>query len=289
VKSCTYLGLEEDRETVAGFPSTRNLCYRPTPPCTVAEDHQRDYCLACEHVSCSAFTREPSNEHPTLWTTPRLPFLSRYRTSRSVWVLILATSLLVFFIPIGSHLVKFPALAPQVGKVFLPIFAPSPTPSQPPPSPTALPKPAATPTLPATPSLTPRPTLTPSPTAVPGFALETPALENPRLVLHKVVAGEGFTIIAAIYKTSEAAIRQINIYSSGPLWLGSVIVLPLDQTNIDSLPVFEVYQITKDNLTLESLAQEHNLSLELLCKYNQAHPGDILPVGRWLLLPLGPP
>ncbi len=295
MKSCTYLGMEEDRDTVAGFPSVRNRCYRPAPPCAVAQDHQRDYCLSGEHVNCAAFNQPPATGMPAIWSVAKMPYLTQPRRRQPAWLLILVTCLIVLAISLLSPLLNLPALAPNLGQFFPATLAPLPshTPPaafQPPPVPTATPTPPAspTPTASPTPSPTPSPTYTPGPTVVPGFALETPALQEPRLMLHKVRPGEGFTMLAAFYNIREAAIRQINTYPSGPLWLDSVVVVPLDDINLDNLPVFEVYQVTQDDLTLAALAEQRSLSLELLCKYNQALPGDILPAGRWLLLPLGP-
>lgn len=298
MKSCTYLGLEEDRDTVAGFPSIRNRCHRPAPPCAVAQDHQRDYCLSAEYVSCAAFNQPPTAGLPAIWSANnKMPYLTQPRRRRSTWLWILITCLLVLAIILLSPLVGLPVLAPSLGQFFPATLAPLPShtppaPFLPPPVPTApptLPAASPTPTASPAPTQTPSPTFTPGPTVVPGFALETPALQNPRLMLHKVRPGEGFTMLAAFYNIAEAAIRQINTYPSGPLWLDSVVVVPLDDINLDSLPVFQIYQVAQDDLTLAALAEQRNLSLDLLCQFNQAQPGTLLPAGRWLLLPLGPP
>jgi len=56
-KTCPYLGLPNDAETMAAFPSHKNYCHHADPVEAVNMDHQLIYCLQPEHNHCQVLRR----------------------------------------------------------------------------------------------------------------------------------------------------------------------------------------------------------------------------------------
>jgi LysM repeat protein len=56
-KTCPYLGLLNDAETMAAFPSHKNYCHHADPVEAVNMDHQLIYCLQPEHKHCQVLRK----------------------------------------------------------------------------------------------------------------------------------------------------------------------------------------------------------------------------------------
>jgi LysM repeat protein len=157
---------------------------------------------------------------------------------------------------------------------------------------TALPhavQPQSTLTLEITNTLSLSPTLsetaTPiSITSVP-LSLETPSGATPQLMIHRIMKGDSLALLAERFGTSVAAIRSVNYFLPVPLWEGVLIVVPLNTTDVSTLPAFEPYQVKDRLMTLKNTAFALNTTLELLSRYNQLDPNAIIPVDSWLLIP----
>jgi hypothetical protein len=52
---CSYLGLEDDPETVVAFPSPRNRCYRREKIQQINVTHQSNYCMQSVYSTCPIF------------------------------------------------------------------------------------------------------------------------------------------------------------------------------------------------------------------------------------------
>jgi hypothetical protein len=55
LKSCHFLGLDDDPKTKLDFPSKGNMCYRPKHLASIDPTHQKDYCLSGMHANCPIY------------------------------------------------------------------------------------------------------------------------------------------------------------------------------------------------------------------------------------------
>ncbi|MGH2633440.1 MAG: LysM peptidoglycan-binding domain-containing protein [Tepidiformaceae bacterium] len=55
---CPYLGLADDADSHATFPTEAHRCYRLPNPTRIASTHQDTYCLAENHVNCPVYLGE---------------------------------------------------------------------------------------------------------------------------------------------------------------------------------------------------------------------------------------
>ena len=285
MKNCTYLGLVDDNETAAGFPSERNLCYRKKKPIIISFDHQIEYCLTTCQDGCPYFQEKElssraANQNSFKWIA---------------WVLL--AMLLLTGIMIYSQSYRKNNLASGYSEILSRINLPSPsveiisvaiTTKYPKTTATAgIIEKSSTPICNGncqTPSPTVSiPTLTPEPVKV--YALDTIIEGSPEILIHRMEEGEGLTKLAELHQTSAESIQRINYHLPIPAWVGWVIVIPLNTVEVSSLPAFETYQVEGSRLTLRLLAQLRDLNLEDLSRYNQVGPDDLLPMDGWLLIP----
>ncbi len=64
-----------------------------------------------------------------------------------------------------------------------------------------------------------------------------------------------------------------------------VIVIPVNTTDVSTLPAFSVFEVTEDNLLIETVAMGLNVNIVDLCKYNHLPEGYVLTKGELLLIP----
>jgi hypothetical protein len=285
LNNCPFLGLEDDPQTLIGFSSDRNFCYRTEKPTPVLLDHQQKYCLTKKYPGCPVFQ---DISHLTLPIEVRQHNQPepKWSISRGVWV-----ALAVFFLagilamswfsrpglfalgqPVSTQTIM-PENTMLVVETALPIVV----------------QPQPTPTLETTSTLSPFPTPTEAPTLIPvtsvPLALETPSGSTPQLLIHRIVPGDSLALLAERFGTSVAAIRSVNYFLPVPLWEGVLVVVPLDTTDVSALPAFEPYQVKDRSLTLKETAFALNASAESVSRYNQMDPNTILPIGSWLFIP----
>jgi hypothetical protein len=55
---CPYLGLADDSDSHATYPTEAHRCYRLENPTRIATGHQETYCLGANHVTCPVFRGE---------------------------------------------------------------------------------------------------------------------------------------------------------------------------------------------------------------------------------------
>ena len=55
---CSYLGLADDADSHATYPTEAHRCYRLPNPTRIAANHQESFCLGAEHVNCPVFQGE---------------------------------------------------------------------------------------------------------------------------------------------------------------------------------------------------------------------------------------
>jgi len=155
------------------------------------------------------------------------------------------------------------------------------TPSQ---TPTVSPFPSKTWT--ASPTRTPTRTMTSSPTTkLSAHRLDVPIGSDYKFLIHKVFAGENLTQLADKYNTSVDAILKVNFTLNTPLWVDALVIIPVGNTYVDSFPVFDAYQVTRPDESIEALAQELGVSASDVKYFNDLKTGESLQIGDWLLMP----
>ncbi|MCC7364173.1 MAG: LysM peptidoglycan-binding domain-containing protein [Dehalococcoidia bacterium] len=55
---CPYLGLADDADSHATYPTEAHRCYRLDNPTRIATGHQESYCLGANHVACPVYRGE---------------------------------------------------------------------------------------------------------------------------------------------------------------------------------------------------------------------------------------
>lgn len=287
MNNCPFLGLDEDPQTLIGFSSDRNYCYRTEKPTSIPVLHQQKYCLTKTHPHCPVY-QDLSHLTLPIEIASRSQPVRKRSIPRGVWVtgtvLILAGSLALGWLAFGQP--ASPVAAVPVNTLPLTATA-SPLPTRP--------KPISvfknTSTLSPSPTPSETPTVTPTPTQMTTLplGLETPSVGTPQLLIHQIGPGDSLNQLAEKHGTSVEAIRRVNYFLPVPLWQGLMIVIPLKTTEVSALPAFQPFQVVDGALRMEDLAWALNTSPELVSRYNQVDPKAVLPVGSWLLIPLSTP
>jgi hypothetical protein len=114
--------------------------------------------------------------------------------------------------------------------------------------------------------------------------LETPIGVEYKLVIHRVVAGESIMSIASQYWTTVEAIHAVNYSIPNPLLIGTLIIIPINQTDVHGLPAFGVYEV-KTDISVRALAQQLSIDPALLELYNGLGNSESLSSGDWVLVP----
>ena len=119
----------------------------------------------------------------------------------------------------------------------------------------------------------------------PVLALDTPIGRDQKFIIHRVIEGESLQYLADRYNTSPQAIMTVNDDIISPLWVGWIVVIPMNTTDVDGLPSFSAYQIDNEGITLERIAAQLDVSAEQLSLYNYIEEEHILHKGEWLIIP----
>jgi len=274
---CPFLGFCDDRDTALSYPSKFNCCYKSKPVVPVSFYHQRTSCLSKDYFSCPVYKSDsiiplpkeivgkfPKTEKSRLWLTLIIVIMV------GLAGVILCALFGIFNLPGVPVFYGQASITPITTSDILPVETN-----------TVIP-----PTLTFTQALTPIVTDTPvAPTAIAPHFLETPFGEIPELVLHLVQEGEGFILLANTYNTSAEAIQAINYEMGNSLFANRVIVIPVNTTDVSTLPAFTVFEVTEDNLFIETVAMGLNVDIVELCKYNHLPERYVLTKGEWLLIP----
>lgn len=278
-RTCPSLGLLDDADTLLDFPSVWNYCHRARPVVPPNIKHQGEFCLSENYHHCPVFLRQqaaPLSEHlrAPLNRTNRIRGFSR---KNSIVALISLSIILLLgwaiinqksFLPV---VVNTPSAVPIIN---IPIAASA-----------SLPKETITATFTQTHTMTVTP---PSGSATGLFSkrqLDMPVGTDYKFVLHRVREGENLDQYAAQYNTSIEAIILINYNLKTPVWVDTVVVIPVDLMDVASLPAFEVYEVPQAGMSLEALAQELDVDLADLKYYNALSNTESLLSGDWLLIP----
>jgi hypothetical protein len=274
---CPFLGFCDDRDTALSYPSQYNCCYKAKPVISVSMVHQRRYCLGKDYITCPVIKAESIAPLPQE-IAGKFPRPGRMK----IWIALLGV---IGILLIGSIVM---GLIGAVNIPGIPILMARVTRTQTPnswvmPSATiTISQPVETLTEIALPTNTDTPIV---PTVTAPHFLETPIGTDPVLVLHNVVEGESFFLLANNHNTSPGAIQAINFEMENTLYADQVIAIPVNTTEVSALPAFDVFEVTDDHLLIETVAMGLNVDIIELCKYNHLSEGYVLTKGEWLLIP----
>ncbi len=275
-KLCPFLGLDDDRETALSYPSIHNCCYHVKPASPVNLIQQRQYCLSNKYNTCPVYSNENVTRLPEGWGNHKI--LPIKLKPWMVWALVIFAILLIVLVSYLLGWFKKPA-------VTLPtLFTTTPT--------TSIVEPYITkqPTIVLF-TETPAPTITEVPTKpieIAPHMLETPFRNSPQLLVHRVQEGEGFILLAEKYLTSVDAIKAINYAITDSLLYNQILVIPLNTTDITSLPSFSVYQEQEGGVTIEELANRMQIDAASFSSYNELPLSYLVSQGEMLLIPHQP-
>ncbi len=293
--ACPYLGQQEDPSTSLAFPSAWNYCHKAKQPESVSADHQRAFCLTVNFISCPVYEQKEAI---------RLPHDLRgggpagfFQSNAVRWALAISIlALLAVFLIVRNERFGNMLSIPKNPQAAVTTSQPTSTIM------TLGPQPFAglpllfletTPTFsipeltePPLASLTPEPpTATPSPMPPHcGTALEAIVNGEQQFFVHKIRGGESLNTFADRYQTSLAAIQAVNYRLPVPLRENWVVAIPMDFTNVDGLPTFEVEQISQSDMTLDDMAYKLGTDPSLLARFNGLDP-SCTDFNGWFLVP----
>lgn len=290
---CPFLGLQDDSETALSFSSPWNRCYHVRPAASVRPEQQRLYCLTAGHTKCEEYHRGPGSPLPPNLSDSQ--YRSRFgkKTKAGFWAILAIIIILIawqvlshgfFGLGGGGHTrANLPALIQGTNKLSGPLDPTQLEETLVPADWTFTPLPSM-----AVETMTPTITLTITPTFTPTLelphTLETPIGITTKFVIHRIARGESLVYLAEQYGTTVEAIRSVNYFLPTPIWVGYLVIIPVDQTDVGGLPAFEAYQVT-GNISVEDLARQLLVDPAILENYNGLQDAQIVTVGEWILVP----
>jgi hypothetical protein len=140
-----------------------------------------------------------------------------------------------------------------------------------------------TPTI-ATSTPIPKSTSAPTPQHYPR-ELDSPIGNQFHFIIHQIKNGDSLNYYAARYKTSLEAIIRINYSLLIPLWVGSFIVIPVDLTEVVSMPYFQPFRLMTGAMTVAALAQELGTDFQKFIYFNDFDPDEVVMTRDWILVP----
>ena len=274
---CPFLGFRDDQDTALSYPSQYNCCYKAKPVVPVSMYHQRSFCLSKDYVACPVLKAEIVAPLPQklVGKFARPGNMKPWIALAGVIGILLIGSIVMGLIGV-VNIPGIPILMTRVTRTQAQNSWVMPSVTD------TISQPTATLTQEASVIGTDTPV---APTAVLPHLLETPIGTAPVLVLHNVVEGESFILLANTYNTSAEAIKSINYAMENTLFADRVIVIPVNTTDVSTLPAFSVFEVNEDNLFIETVAMGFNVDIVDLRNYNHLPEGYVLTKGEWLLIP----
>ncbi len=309
---CPFLGLESDADSSQAFASNLNYCHHTNPIGAVTIGHQTEFCLSRKHRECPVFLRKEAGSLPRHLRTASRTKKTRRISPGSIIASIITLILIFmlgwqFFAQTKSSPVKTESPAYNAPSLSTETFTPIPSIT------TATPLP---PTAISTPTLhipffgsvtvTSSLTLTPSVTAtqfVSRHQLDVEIGTDRKFIIHRLAKGESLDPHVLQYNTSIEAVKAINydLYLTNPVRRDTLIVFPLNFTNVSGLHVLDVYQVleVRYNVNSELGINFRGINYEDLVLYLRDHidlgdfkyyngitePGDRPLIGDYFLIP----
>jgi len=299
-KTCPHLGLSHDPKSLMDYPCAQNICYQTNPPESPGEAHQKKHCLQPSYKACPLFSETSLKPMPKeIANTTRH---HRFHFNIFPW-----TMGVLFLILTGAFYYNWPLIEPN-------LIVPSLVPTGEPPDvaviipvtgssiteePTVEMNLTETTTMIPTNTVVPTETIVPTETATskptitntstrtpePPRALQTPFGVERQYLIHRVLGGETLEWIAKNHGTSIEAIRAANYDMPPVLWEDSLVVIPFNQTDIDGIIPMTIYKVTGNEIGIETLAEEKQVNLMILCQVNDRPHSYVFSPGEWVLIP----
>ena len=278
--ACPYLGLYDDPATALTYPSAESYCHKVKPPAVPNLDQQLSLCLTGQYSTCQIFQSQTAHRMPR---DLKMKAVGKRRGCFNlIYLAILAFSAIVAFIVLisSSRPEEQPensaaiSLAAPTETPFLSVGLATEEPTSAPALPTEIPSPSPQPTPPATPIETHE-----------AHYLDEPFGEDQRFVVHQVASGESLLFLATQDNTTPDILKAVNYQLIVPIWVDSIIVIPLDCLELNNLPAFEAYQVSESDITLRELAERFAVDLEALVRFNDIPAEEKLLVSEWVLIP----
>jgi hypothetical protein len=278
--SCPHLSLRYDAATYSAYPSINNACYRGQRPETPKISHQRTFCLSPKYINCAFLNNQEMKKFPR---EIKYKFDNRYQNLHTKIILgvlaVLAAVTMVYIWAVGGNesggILEKPSQTPMMSPTVSTADAPRSSDS----TAVVLVSPTYVPTSTASPT-----TVTPT-VPDPVLALETPIGGQYQFIIHRVLVGESLQFFADQYNTSREAISAANKNLIVPLWVGSIVVIPVNTNDRSEIPAFLTHQIEEEGITVSLIAEKFSVQKETLAFYNNLDTEHILHQGEWLLIP----
>lgn len=318
INTCPFLGLNDDNTSHMAFTSPENHCYHCKPIAPIKLEHQNDYCLDPNFLTCPIFTdkegrRMPNNliyiedagsisiDKRLLWAGLILAGIAvaislffafeNTKSSEKPPSSLTSTNSIQTLTAIANASSLFEATATSLATdstILIPNTETVPD------SVTATTSPFPTLTLvvptsnsteinTASVSITPSATLMMTPQSP--YSLDAPIGRGQLFIIHKVANGENLTTLADTFNTSVEAILAVNYMLNVPIRVDATVIIPLQKEDTQGLSLFEPYQVTHAQIAAEALAKELETDALLFKYVNDLDDGDILHKGDWILVP----
>jgi hypothetical protein len=105
------------------------------------------------------------------------------------------------------------------------------------------------------------------------------------LLVHRVLPGESIAMLANEYVTTEDAIRAVNYGMGETLWAHTLVVIPFERSNVSGIPPMTAYLIDVSSISIETLAVEKSVDVELLRTWNALPKGYLFHLGEVFIIP----
>ncbi len=287
-RTCPSLGLMDDPETSLAFPSIWNNCYRSRPIAPPKLKYQEEFCLCENHRECPLFLSGQTAPLPGHIRAAR----RRVKKTKGTFLLLVLIVIAIILVLVwgawtqglfSPFMIDKAAVAASVWPV------------------TTSESPSPTMTVSMPPALVHTPTVLPlsgnfvdltatiqtgtSEQPLSRHQLELPIGTDHKFLIHSVLEGENLDQYAPKYNTSVDAIMAVNHTLQPPVWVGTLVVIPIGFTDVSDMPSFEIYMVTETGMTVELLAQKFNVDPLDLRYFNALSAEERLLVGDWFLIP----
>lgn len=300
MRSCPYLGTQEDPGTWISYPSSGNYCHLLKPAHSITLTYQRTVCLTPGHLQCKIYSKTWDGKIPTV--IGETGIARKFISWRWLLIGFLVVAAILISVSLFTGLLVIPS---QISALFNLSPSSQPTENSTGQRPSGTPTPTATQTTTeilifsqpsptralATATQTPPPTATTTPAVeqiqlTPGPDMMTPFGPGGKYVLYTLQTGESVNNVAFMYQTTIEVIRASNTLIEGAsVWPGTVLLILPGQKDPAQVMKFAVIQLERP-MKVNEIADKYNVTEEEIRAHNSLGKDDLIPAGRWLIIPV---